>query len=309
MESFDLLGSLATRLHQELRGVFYLFLPLFFGISLIVAWFRNPAGGPDFLESLKRAIVATLLLVGFQEITDAILSLTNGLASRIGDMSGLDAIMQMAGEKTKGYTLSTTSVILGFNDLLVASLAFLSYLLLYVARYLMVAVYHFSWVFLVLIAPIVLLFHLFSPRMSLNLFRSLLEVASWNVVWAILSAMLLALPFGNAYAADGNYLTVIVLNFVISLSLIGTPLVVRSLVGSGLTAMTASLGPAVLTAMALAPAKAVSALQFGRQVLEDTRGYAKYQVSRLTSAGAQGTDSSRRLAKNGARFPPPPKRL
>ena len=285
MESFELLGPLATRLHADFCNVFYLLLPVFFALSIVFAWFKNPVGGPDFLESLKRACVAVLLLVGFQEITGAILALTSGIADRVSDMNGLDAIMKMAGEKSRSYTLSPTSLILGFNDLLIAILSFLSYLFLYIARYLMVALYHFSWIFLVLISPILLLFHLFSPKITLNLFRSLMEVACWNIVWSVLSAMLAALPFGNAYVADGNYLTVIVLNFVIGICMLGTPLVVRSLIGSGLTAMTSSLGPAVATMMVLAPAKAIAAAQFGRRVLTDTKGYMGHQSSRMGNRG------------------------
>ncbi|MBI4405982.1 MAG: hypothetical protein HY537_17615, partial [Deltaproteobacteria bacterium] len=266
MDSFALLGELAIRLHEQFREVFYLCLPAFFALSLVVAWFKNPAGGPDFIESIKRACVATLLLVAFKEITDVILAITNGLADKVSDMSGLDAILKMAGDKAQSYTLSVTSVILGFNDLLIATLSFLSYLLLYVARYLMVAVYHFSWIFLMIIAPIVLLFHLFSPRITLNLFQSLIEVASWNVVWAVLSAMLKALPFGNAYAADGNYLTVIVLNVVIALAMLCTPLIVKAIVGHGVAAITGTLAPAAVTTMVIAPTKGATLVKFGREV-------------------------------------------
>ncbi len=281
MESFALLGELATRLHREFREVFYLCLPVFFALSLVINWFKSPQGSPDFLESFKRAIIATLLLVGFQEITDTILALSNGLAAKISDMSGLDSVMTMAAKKAEGYTLSVTSIIIGINDLLIAVLSFLSYLLLYIARYLMVALYHFSWVFLLLISPIVLLFHLFSPKITLNLFRSLIEVASWNIVWSVLSAMLTALPFGNAYMADGNYLTVIILNVIIALAMIGTPLIVRSLIGSGLAAMAGSLGPAAVTTIIMAPAKAASMANVAREVLSDTTGYLRYQAGRV----------------------------
>ena len=281
MDNYALLGDLAIKLHQDFRGLFYLLLPIFFSLSLIFAWFRNPAGGPDFVDALKRAIIATLLLVGFQEIASAILVIANGLSERISDMSGLDAVMRMAGDKARGYTLSGSSLILGFNDLLVATLSFLSYLILYVARYVMVAIYHFSWVFLSLLAPFLLLFHLFSSKMTLNLFRSLIEIASWQVVWSVLSAILIALPFGNAYMADGNYLTVIVLNFVVAICMLGTPLVVHALVGNGFSAMAGTLGPVVATAMVAAPLKAARAATFGRQVLSNTAGYAKYQGARV----------------------------
>lgn len=305
MESFALLGELATRLHKEFREVFYLCLPVFFALSLVINWFKSPQGSPDFLESFKRAIIATLLLVGFQEITDTILALSNGLAGKISDMSGLDAVMAMAAKKAEGYTLSVTSVIVGINDLLIAVLAFLSYLLLYVARYLMVALYHFSWVFLLLISPIVLLFHLFSPKITLNLFRSLIEVASWNIVWAVLSAMLTALPFGNAYMADGNYLTVIILNVIIALAMIGTPLIVRSLIGSGLAAMAGSLGPAAVTTIVMAPAKAASMANVAREVLSDTTGYLRYQAGRVGSLHRAPSGQTPRTADPSSASPTP----
>jgi hypothetical protein len=280
MENFELLGALALKLHNEFRTLYYLLLPIFFSLALVFAWFRNPQGGPEFLDAIKRTCIATLLLVGFSEITDTILFIANGLAAKIDDMSGFDAIMKMAGEKAKGYTLSPTSVVLAFNDLLVSVIAALSYIILYVARYIMVAIYHFSWVFLSIIAPILLLFHVFSPKLTLNLFRSMIEIASWKVVWAVLSAMLTALPFGNAYMADGNYLTVIVLNFVIALCMLGTPLVVHALVGSGLSGMTGALGPAVAGAMLAAPAKAATLTNMGRGVLSNTAGFASSSFQR-----------------------------
>ena len=327
MDQFALLGSVALKLHNEFRTLYYVLLPIFFALALVVAWFRHPQGGPDFVEALKRAFIATILLAGFAEITDVILFITNGLAAKIDDMSGIDSIMKMAGDKAKGYTLSATSVVLAFNDLLVASLAFLSYIILYVARYIMVAIYHFSWVFLSIIAPIMLLFHMFSPKLTLNLFRSMIEVASWKVVWAVLSAMLAALPFGNAYMADGNYLTVIVLNFVIALCMLGTPLVVHSLVGSGLSGMTGALAPAVAGAMIAAPTKAASIANVGREVLSNTHGFTTHYAGRLASGikstfGAHGpsvpnnpslqshhvTDPSKTNSPRQSSSPPPSKK-
>lgn len=285
MENFELLGALAQKLHFELRTSYYLLLPLFFSVSLAMSWFKAPTGGPDFLETVKRAFVSTLLLAGFQEITDAILFITTGLADKISDMQGIDLFMQMAGDKAKSYTLSTTSLLIGFNDLVIATLTFLSYFILYFARYIMVAVYHFSWVFLSLVAPIVLLFHLFSPKITLNLLKSMLEIASWKIVWAVLSAMLAALPFGNAYATSGGYLTIVVMNFVIALAMLATPMVVKSLVGSGFSSFSSSLGPVTAAAMMAAPTKVLAATKVGRGAVEAARGY----VNHVNNAGAQRT--------------------
>ncbi len=282
MDNFALLGPLALQLHNELRTIFYLAIPVAFALSLVFAWCRNPAGGADFVEALKRIFVASILLTAFPEITDAILAIMNGLASRISDMSGLDAVLKMAGDKAKSYPMSGMSVILGIDDLLISSISFLSYLLLYIARYLMVAVYEFSWVFLLVVAPIFLLLHVFSPKITLNLFTSLIEVASWNVVWSILSAMLKALPFGSAYAVEGSYITVIVINFVIAICMLGTPFLVRAIVGGGFASFAGGLAPALATAATVLPAKAAPVVNFGRQVLSNTGGYLQAKHTEFT---------------------------
>lgn len=273
IESFALLGDLARQLYEEFRTLYYVLLPIFFAISLAMAWFRFPAGGPDFVETLKRLCVGTILLAGFPEISDAILFVANGIAGKISDMQGFEAVFEMASTKAKSYPLSTSGLLLGINDLLIAVLSFLTYFILYVARYVMVAIYHFTWTFLSLVSPLVLLFHVFTPRMTVNLFLSLVEVASWQIVWSILSAMLSALPFGNLYLADGNYLTVIVMNFVIALCMVGTPFVVKSLYKGGLASMTGSLGPVVAATMVATPAKAISAFNAARGVLSDIGGF------------------------------------
>lgn len=302
MENFNLLGSLALQLHQEFVRMFYLILPVFFALSIAIDWFRNPAGSPDFIDTLKRAFIATLLVAAFQEISQAILALTSAIADKISDMSGLDAILKMAGAKCKTYTLSATSLILGFNDMMIALLSFASYIVLYIARYITVALYHFMWIFLAILSPLLIAFNLFRGTQSItvNLFKSMIEVASYKIVWAVLSAMITALSFGNAYAADGNYLTVILLNFVIALAMLGTPLIVKSLVGSGLSSMSETLGMGAAIAMVSLPAKATTVLQMGREVLSNTAGFTKHVGSNLGSRLAQGLGGGR-----GPTQPPP----
>jgi len=298
MDQFAALGSVAFRLHMEMRNVYYLLLPVFFMASVALVWLQNPTGGPEFLDKIKRAVIATLLLVGFAEITDIILFLANGIAERIDNMSGIEAVIQMASEKANSYTLSPMTPILAFDDLIVAAMSYLSYAVLYFARFIMVAIYHFSWVFLSIIAPIILLFHLFSSQMTVNLFKSMIEVASWKVVWSILSVMLKALPFGTWYAMDGNYLTIVVLNFVIAICMVGTPLVVRSLVGSGFSAMASGLTGVTAAVMLAAPAKAMAATKFAGTVFGDLMNFGKGINSKMGQTGMR--------FGGGATSPPPP---
>jgi hypothetical protein len=294
MPPFELLGPVATQLHQEFVRIYYLMLPVFFALSITAGWFRSPQGTPDFLDSIKRAVVATVLLVALPDISQAIIGVCDGLAERIDHLNNLDAIIRMAESKSKDYSLSPTSVLLQFNDLIIATLSFLSFLVLYVARYITVAMYHFFWIFFMITSPLLLLFNLFrsTSQITVNLFKGMCEVACWKIVWAILGAMLAALSFGDAYQAEGNYLTLMVMNFVIAIAMLATPLMVRSLVGSGLQSMSSTLGTAAVAAMAAAPVKAVTAITTSRGVMNSTQGYMRQGFERIRGKDAlQGRKS------------------
>ena len=285
MDQFAALGSVAYKVHMEMRNVFYLLLPVFFMLSIALVWFQNPTGGPDFLDKIKRVLIATLLIVGFAEITDVMLFIANGIADKIDNMSGFDAVMQMASEKAKSYSVSPMTPVLAFDDLMIAGLSYLSWAVMYCARYIMVAIYHFSWVFLSIIAPLLLLFHVFSSQITIKLFVSMAEIASWKIAWRILSVMLKALPFGTWYAMDGSYLTICVLNFVIAICMVGTPLVVHSLVSGSFTSMAGGLTGVTAATMLAAPAKAISAFQMGKGMLGNIGSFAQGVNSRFGQTG------------------------
>ena len=280
MPNLELLGSLMRNLHQEFSRMYYLMLPVCFALSIAITWFKHPHGSIDFMDVLKRAFVSTFLLVAFPDIAEAIVFVADGIAEKIDNLAGLETIIKMAQEKAQGYSFSPTSLLLQFNDLIIATLSFLSYLILYVARYITIAMYHFFWIFLTVSSPLLLLFNLFpsTSQVTANLFRGMIEVASWKVVWAILSAMLTALSFGDAYKTEGNYLTLIVMNFVIALAMLATPLLVRSLVGQGMTSMASVIGPASVAAMAAAPTRALTVMTKGRSMVQNTAGFVKSKM-------------------------------
>ena len=97
--------------------------------------------------------------IAFPEITQAILIITNGLAKNINDLSEIEKIMKIAGTKIETYQ----------------NPSFKSILVFYCARFIMVAIFHFSWSFLTIL---LLLFYVFSSKMNINLFKSMIEIAS-----------------------------------------------------------------------------------------------------------------------------------
>ncbi len=283
MQNLELLGGLMRDLHRDFTELYYLLLPVFFALAVALAWFRSPQGSPEFLDILKRAIISTLLLVAFPEITRCILFLADGITERIDKLSGIDAFIRMAKEKSETYSLSVTSVLIQFNDLIIATLSFLSYLILYFARSITFSMYHFFWVFYSIAAPILLLFNLFpaTSKITVNLFKGMIEVACWKIVWAILGAMLTALSFGDAYQIEGGYVTLMVMNFVIAVAMLATPLVVSSLVGSGLNSVAPLIGAAAVSAMTGTPTRVATVSRITRESLNASKNFSQKSYARI----------------------------
>lgn len=272
MPQFDLLGPLMNDLHREFVSMYYLLLPVFFMIAVALTWFKSPSGSPDFLDILKRAVVATLLLVAFPDISKAIIEIADSIAFKIDEVNGIDNILKMAEQKSDSYTMSASSLLLQFDDLIIASLSIFSYIILYIARYLTIAMYHFFWLFFMVTSPLLILFHMFegTSQITKNLFSGMIEVACWKIVWAILGAMLTALAFGDAYQAEGSYITLVVMNFVIASAMLMTPLLVKSLYAKGLTSMAGPIGAMAGGAIVAGPswvAKAATAEKTSRAAI------------------------------------------
>lgn len=204
----------------------------------------------DFLDILKRALISTLLLIAFPEISQAIAAIADGIAEKIDKLDSLQGILEMAKSKIQTYSFSAKDFLLGHDDLFTAVLTFFSYWFLLLARYVTAVMYNFFWVFLIVISPLLLLFNLFkgTSHITANLFKAMIQVAAWKIVWAVLGVMLVSMSFGKLYTVEGSYITLTLMNVVIALAMLTTPLLVKSLVGTGIQHATTIIGPA--TAMA-----------------------------------------------------------
>ncbi len=271
--NMEVLGSLVRDLHQMLSGLFYVALPVAIVLSVSIGFLKGES--PSYIDILRRALVASILLISFPEISGWIVDLCDGLANKIDSMSGLESIMRMAQEKANSYAGAEKVLLLKFNDLFIAVLSFASYVILYIARYVTIAMYYFFWTMLSILSPILILCYMFPATAGITkgLYRGLIEVASWKIVWAIQSAMLASLSVGNIYKTEGSYITLTVLNFVIAIGLLCTPLLVKSLIGDGLQSASAAIGTAATAALIALPTRAAKATVTSREVLNNSYKY------------------------------------
>jgi hypothetical protein len=300
---FEAFGELVQKLNNSFEFYFYLFLPIFFGLSLLFSFARNPVGGFEFLESTKRLVIAVILMAGFKEITAVIFMIANGVASNISNMNDLAQLNQMAQKNLERLPMTASGILLGGNSLVFSFYSLAVSVFLFAAQYLVQSVYYFCYYLLALLAPLILLFHLISPKISLGLFRAIAEIACWPIIWAVLSAMLSSMPFGDALAVDDYGLLLFFFIF-IGIVFLASPFLVHAIVSGALGSVTTSLGPLAIAAAAALPAKAAMAQRFF------SSGATRFPVRSIPKIGAP---PARALALTPGVIvtppPPPPKRL
>ncbi|MFN3696601.1 MAG: hypothetical protein ACK4VO_04095 [Pseudobdellovibrio sp.] len=281
--NLEVLGSLVKDLHHGLSNLFYIMLPVAVLFSVVFGYLKS--GDSNYPDIIKRSFVAALLLASFPEVSNLILDICDGLALKIDNMSGIETFMRMAEEKSRSYAVAKNVLLLKFDDLFMAILSFGSFLLLLLARYITVALYYFYWVLLSVCAPLMILCYVFpkTAGITANLYKGLIEVALWKVIWAIMSAMLTSLSFGNIYQTDGSYLTLIVMNFVIAIAMLFTPMIVRSLIGEGVQATAQTIGTTAALAAVALPTRIATVHQVSREMISNTRSYASQKFQNIQS--------------------------
>lgn len=281
--NLEVLGSLVQDLYHVLCQLFYIMLPVAVLFSVVFGYLKS--GEANYPDIIKRSFVAALLLASFPEVSNLILDICDGLALKIDNMSGIETFMRMAEEKSRSYAVAKNVLLLKFDDLFMAILSFGSFLLLLLARYITVALYYFYWVLLSICAPLMILCYVFpkTAGITANLYKGLIEVALWKVIWAVMSAMLTSLSFGNIYQTDGSYLTLIVMNFVIAIALLFTPMIMRSLIGEGVQATAQTIGTTAALAAVALPARIATVHQVSREMISNTRLYASQKFQNIQS--------------------------
>lgn len=223
-------------MYQQMNEIAWLMLAPLFLLSCVIEYAREPHAFPA-MTLLRQLILTIVLLCIFPEITGLISTMSNELAQKISDKHALDVLYTHLKTQTDPKNQLSQFPFLLSADWNVALLNYLSYAVAHLAKPLMILLFHVLWSLNLIIGPLVILCNLFrsSSHVTGHLFRSMLEISCWNIVWAILGEMLLGLHF---IQQPGNYFDVIGFNFFLALALIGTPIFVHILIGQGLSSTT-----------------------------------------------------------------------
>jgi hypothetical protein len=248
------LASEAKQIHAVFSELFYSVILTLMLLGVVMNYFRMPMGQvPEFLTLVGRAIVAAFLLVSLPEIMNRLADVTDQFSKSIGDLHNFKLVVSRLGEKLGDLTWSWVSV----KDSVLLLVSYVSFFLLYITVYMADTLFVFTWMMLYVFSPVLIAAFVLpsTAQATKGLFQALIEVCIWKVTWSVLAALLwsFALSKINDPSYGVDFLTAILLNFLLAFSVVVTPMIVRGLLQGGLHSAASSLGGAILGVAALTP--------------------------------------------------------
>jgi hypothetical protein len=253
------LSTGAQQIHDLFESLFYPLVGFFLILGVVIEYFKLPLGGtPAFTTLVGRALIAGILLATYPEIANAAADISDALSSRLGDFNSFKLVLVKMGDKLMNQTASWISV----KDTILMAISFLTFFLLYAAVYFVEAMMLYTWVILYTFSPLLIALYVLpaTARATGALFRSLIEVSCWKVVFAVLATLLWSSALGELNADNTNisFITAIIYNLLLAASLLMTPVMVNALAGEGVSGVAKALG-ATATSAAIAGPGAVAA--------------------------------------------------
>lgn len=263
MDNFSWLSQQAMQIHAIFNGVFYVLVLTLLSLGILMEYFKWPLGGvPAFSQLIGRAFIAAILLHSLPEIMNTIADITDAFTKQLGDFNQYKEVFNVMMHRLKDLTPSWLSA----KDLAVWIISFLGFYLLYLTYFVADACILYGWTILYIFSPLLIALYVLPATAGATkaLYKSLIEISCWKIVWSVLATLLwsTALSDINSSAANINIITVLSYCLLLAASIVLTPLAVRALAGSGITSIgMAAAGLAAAKALPIiraAPRKAVN---------------------------------------------------
>lgn len=289
------LSAQAHQIHGIFYGLFYALVTTLLILGIFIEYFKWPLGNmPSFSVLIGRALIATILLHTYSEVSNTIADVVDALAQRLGDLNRLSLVLSKMGDKLGDLTVSWLS----FKETVVYIISFLSFFLLYLAVHAVNAFLLFTWTLLYVFSPLLIALYVLpaTAGATKGLYRSLIEVSCWKIVWSVLSTLLWSLALSDINKAGHNipFVTVIFLNLILAGSLLLTPSVVHALAGGGFTGLAQTAGGIVAGATMAMPFTATAAA-----AVKAKKAYST--ASRVSRGVGQGVNFAKENLSSGSR--------
>lgn len=252
------LATEAKKIHEIFSNYFYLIITVLMLLGICIEYFKWPIGAvPQFGTLVGRALIAALLLHAYPDITNTIADVTDAVASKLGDLNNFKLILDRMGDKLGELSWSWVS----FKETIMLLISFLTFFILYFSIHIADSFYIYVWVMLYVFSPLLIALYVLPVTASATsaLFKSLIEVACWKIVWSVIATLLWssALSQINQEGSQVSFLSAIGFNIILAGSLVLTPFVVHALANGGLAQMGKDLSSLAIGGMIISPSRAI----------------------------------------------------
>ena len=253
------LAAQAHQVHDIFYGLFYALVTVFLCLGIFIEYFKWPLGQlPAFSGLIGRVLIAALLLHSYAEFSNTLADVVDSLCRKLGDLNQLNVVLS----KMTGKLGETHASWVSFKETVVWIISFVTFFLLYIAVHAVNAFLLYTWTLLYVFSPLLIALYVLPSTSGATkaLYRSMIEVSCWKIVWSVLSTLLWSLALSDINKPGHNipFVTVIFLNLILAGSLLLTPMVVHALAGSGFATFAQSAGGIVAGATMAAPFSAAA---------------------------------------------------
>lgn len=236
---FDYLPAACRELRAVTLDCYWLLIIPFCAFILVMEFFNLPDGNPNAGDIIRRVVISLILLLSFDEVIKILAMLGDGISAKIGGIVGLRELVKILGVKYQESSISWAS----FKDAVIFVLSLCAYIFAYLGIYVADLLVHFVWSILYVCSPLMILMFI-SKRTSfitINLYKGLLNVISWKILWSILGVMLLKLAQVHQVGDWNNFLTSVLMNLCIGSCMLFIPFATKSLISDGLSSAASGL--------------------------------------------------------------------
>lgn len=287
MLNISWLTTEAQNLHQYFVTAFYALVTAFILLGVVMEYFKMPLGqlpAPGIL--VGRALIAILLLVSYNEVANTLASIADTVASDLGNLNNFDSVLKKMADKVDNYSIDW----LNARSLIVTALSILTYTFLFYSVIIAEVAHIFTWTLLYAFAPLLIALFVLPATAGATkaLYRSLIEVTFWKILWAALSALLWASVLADMNSGDTlDFMKVICINLILGGSLLATPWIVHTLGSAGLAGFTRDFSGISSAVGHLTPSRtAQESRRYAGRVQDAYRG-GQQLVQRSASLGTQ----------------------
>ena len=273
---FEYLGSAGSELHAEMLKIYWVliipFILLLFGLELL------KDESPNARDIIRRFLISVLMLLTFDWCLNSIASIGDAVTSQIGGMEQLSDVLAKLGPNYSGgdswFSLRETTIY-------IFSLA--AYIIAYLGFFVATALTHFVWAILYVCSPLMILMYVSrsTAYVTASLYKGLIQVVIWKVLWSILGVLLLKLAQQPQVAGMEDYLMAIVMNLCIGVSMLFIPLATKSLISDGMSSVASTL--ALAPAFAASGAVKMAASRFTAKAVHRLKSTAAFAAKPLTN--------------------------